>query len=161
MSQRERLLRRRRPPVSVDIRVDFSPEADAAFVAVEQAERELRMAPLPSHRDAARAKLEEAKTATGLFVETLQVSPIPAPTYEALIAENPPTEDNRARGLIWNPDTFAPALLAACVGQELPESERMTEKDWLDWLSIAGAGLSGDVIRLFQACLQVNGQALL
>lgn len=158
MSQRERLLQRRIPASRLPIRVDFSAEADAAFAAHAAAERDLQSAGFRPLADEVHARVEKTKAALAPFVEVLLVSPIPPPVYEQLILEHQPTDANRAQGLIWNPDTFAPALLAACVGQELPEGERMTEKDWIDWLSIPGAGLSGDLIRLFRTCLEVNGQ---
>jgi hypothetical protein len=160
MSQRERLLKRRIPALQVSIRVDFSADADEAFAAHAAAERDLRSTRLRGLVDEARARVEELKAALAPFVEVLFVSPIPPVVYEQLILDHPPTIANREQGLIWNPATFAPALLAACVGQELPEGERMTEKDWTDWLSIAGAGVSGDLIRLFRTCLEVNGQVV-
>ena len=165
MSQRERLLGRRLPPERVTIRVDFSPEADAAYVAYESALRDLeiaesRSADPDSDLVAARALVDETLTALAPFQEVLVVSPVPPAEYEALIGEHPPTESQQALNYRWNPDSFIPALLAVCIGQDLPPEDRMSEKDWLDWTTTAAAGAAGEVMTLFATCLRVNDRSL-
>jgi len=161
MSQRERLLGRRIPPERVTIRVDFSDAADVAYAEYESALRDLQLA---ESRNAdltdARARLAESSAALAEFQEVLVVSPIPPADYEALIGEHPPTEQQQALNYRWDPDGFIPALLAACIGQELPPEDRMSEKDWLDWTTTAAVGAAGEVMALFAACLRVNDRSL-
>lgn len=161
MSQRERLLGRRIPPTPVAIRVVFSPEADAAFTAHEEAVRDLRSAEFrTADLDATRARVAETKAALEPFQEVLHISPLAANEYDELIGEHPPTEEQRAKNFTTNPDGFVPALLAACIGRDLPETERMSEKDWIDWMTTASAGVSGELMTLYQVCLQVNDRGL-
>jgi hypothetical protein len=161
MSQRERLLGRRVPPTRVAIRVDFSPEADAAFAAHEEAVRDLRTAEFrTADLEQIRARVAETKAALAQYQEILLVSAVAANEYDELIGAHPPTDKQREDGFVWNPDTFVPALLAACIGQELPEAERMSEKDWIDWTTTASAGVSGELVALYQACLQVNDRRI-
>lgn len=160
MSQRDRLLGRRIPPTPVAIRVDFSPEADTAFAAHEAALRDLETAESRGvDLDTVQALVAETKTALGLFQEILQVSPIPPSVYDDLIGEHPPTDKQREQSYSWNPDTFGPALLAACIGQDLPADERMSEKDWIDWASTPAAG-HGEYVSLVNTCLAVNDRTL-
>jgi hypothetical protein len=160
MSQRERLLARRVPPTRVAIRVDFSPESDVAFAAHEVALRDLQTAEFRSaDLSAARVRVEEARAGLEPFQEVLLVSPLAAHEYEQLVSEHPPTEQQRGKGHAWNTDSFVPALLAACIGQGLPEGERMTEKDWIDWTTTASAGVSGELVTLFNACLTANDRS--
>lgn len=141
----------------VGIRVDFSAVADAAFAAHEQAVQDLRSATFrAASLDEARARVAETEAALAPFREVLRAGPIAPIAYEELVRAHPPSAEQRAQGQVWDPETFTPALLAACIGQELPEGERMTEQDWADWMSTAGAGVSADLVALFRACLQVN-----
>lgn len=136
--------------MQVEIRVDFSAAADAAFAAHERAVRDLHLA-----RPDARARVAETEAALAPFQVVLRAGPITPTAYEELVRAHPPTAEQRVQGQVWDPETFTPALLAACLGQELPEGERMTERDWSDWMSTAGAA-SADLVALFRACLQVN-----
>lgn len=160
MSQRDRLLGRRIPPTTVTLRVDFSPAADAAFVELEQAEHALRVAELHAVDPvAARERVEQAKTALDPFLERLTVAPLAADRYEELVGEHPPTDAQRSQRQTWNTVSFVPALLAACIGQDLPEDERMTEKDWAEWASTASASASGELVTLFNACIRANDRS--
>jgi len=160
MSQRDRLLGRRIPPTPVAIRVDFSLEADAAFAEHEKALRDLETAEARGADHATAQDLAaETRVALAPFQEVLQVSPIPPSTYDDLIGEHPPTDEQRAQNYSWNPNTFGPALLAACIGQDLPDDARMSEKDWLAWASTAAAG-HGEYVALVNTCLAVNDRTL-
>lgn len=160
MSQRERLLGRRVPPTPVAIRVDFSSEADVAFAAHERALQDLRTAEFRGgDLDEARARVAETKAALAPHQEVLHVAPIAPSEYDALIGEHPPTKEQREQGATWNTETFLPALLAACIGQDLPPTERMSEKDWIDWTTTASAGVSGELVVLYQTCLRVNDRS--
>jgi hypothetical protein len=160
MSQRDRLLSRRIPALRVPTRVAYSAEAEEAFRAHDEAVQDLRSASFRlASLDEVRARVAETKAALEPFQEILHVSPLPTPTYEALVAAHPPTAADPP-GSSWHTDTFVPALLAACVGQDVPEGERMSEQDWADWIATAGAGVVGDLNPLFRAALQVNNPAL-
>lgn len=161
MSQRERMLGRRIPPTPVEIRVGFSPEADAAFAAYKAAlqERELAEA-RNAGLDEADALVAETKAALGEYQEVLQVSPIPPSLYDELIGEHPPTDEQRAQHYSWNPDTFGPALLAACIGQELPDTERMSEMDWIAWAAGTASAGHAEYVLLVNTCLEVNDRTL-
>jgi hypothetical protein len=161
MSQRERLLGRRIPPTRVSIRVDFSAEADEAFAAHEEAVRDLQTAELrTADLEQARTRVAETKAALESYQEVLLVSALAANEYDELIGQHPPTDQQRELGYSWNPDGFVPALLAACIGQELPETERMSEKDWIDWTTTASAAVSGELVTLYRTCLQVNDRSI-
>lgn len=160
MSQRDRMLGRRIPPTPVSIRVDFGPESEAAFAEHETALRDLETAESRGvDYAAAQACVDETKAALEPYQEILQVSPIPPSVYDDLIGENPPTDEQRKQNYSWNPDTFGPALLAACIGQELPDNDRMSEKDWIAWASGSGAG-HGEYVALVNTCLAVNDRTL-
>jgi len=161
MSQRERMLGRRIPPTPVVIRVDFGPDADEAFAAHEAALRDLNFAESRgADLDAARDRVAETKDNLDPFQEVLYVSALPPAVYDELIGEHPPTDEQRTRNYQWDPQTFAPALLAACIGQELPDEERMSEKDWTDWASISSATVNGEFVTLVNTCLAVNDRAI-
>jgi hypothetical protein len=160
MSQRERLLGRRIPPMRITIRVDFSAEADGAFAVHEAALRDLADAESRgADLVAERVRVEETRAALAPYREVLVVSPLPAAEYEDLIVEHPPTEAQRALGYIWNPDGFMPALLAACIGQDLPPEDRLSAKDWIDWATTAGSAAGGELTALFAACIRINDRA--
>ena len=160
MSQRERLLGRRIPPTRITIRVDFSAEADEAYAAFESALRDLESAESRgADLVAAHTRAEEARAALAPFREVLVISPLAPDKYEELIGEHPATEEQQGRGYAWNPDTFVPALMAACIGQDLPPEDRLSEKDWLDWATTAHTGVAGELMAIYQACLQVNDRS--
>ncbi|HLS44285.1 MAG TPA: hypothetical protein VK045_02515 [Ornithinicoccus sp.] len=160
MSQRDRLLGRRIPPTPVAIRVDFSPEADAAYAEHESALRDLETAESRgADLAAAKARVEQAAAALAPHQEVLHVAPIPPSQYDELVGEHPPTDEQRARNYQWNPDTFGPALLAACIGQDLPPDERMSEKDWIDWAA-SGASGHAEYVLLVNTALEVNSRTV-
>lgn len=64
-------------------------------------------------------------------------------TYDALITANPPTAEQRVAGGAYNPDTFAPALLArVCVEPKIDEDH------WTEIFATEGWG-HGEVGSLF------------
>lgn len=161
MSQRERMLGRRIPPTPVAIRVDFGPDADAAYAAHEEALRDLQIAETRgADLTTARARVDETKAALADYQEILHISALPPAVYDELIGEHPPTDEQRAKNYQWNPETFAPALLAACIGQDLPDEERMSEKDWIDWTTLTAAAQNGEFVMLVNTCLEVNQRTI-
>lgn len=158
MSQRERLLGRRLPPTEVVIRVEFGADAEAADAEHRDATTTVTNLRLMGV-DASEAEVRVAAAREALlpFCEVLQVHPIAADLFEQLVGDHPPTDEQRARGDQWNVNTFAPALLAACIGQD--EVDPMTEKDWREWWTTPRAAAAGELGKLFDTCLQVNDRS--
>ncbi len=153
MSQRDRLLGRQIPPTEVRIRIDYTtPGVDRLFTEL-QAAAVAENAATPEGLERFRA----AQAACDPYSEVLAVSAIPANEYDALVSEHPPSTDQREIGHVWNPDTFWPALLAACIGQNAVDP--MTEKDWAEWGRIPGAAASGEIGALFAICLSMNDRS--
>ena len=70
--------------------------------------------------------------------------------FEELLAEHKPTHAQREAGADWNPDTFRPALIAACA-----VDAGMSAEEWAQLL--AGEQWStGDRRRLFELALEAN-----
>ena len=82
--------------------------------------------------------------------EQIVLRAMPPADYERLIAAHPPTDEQRGKGEIWDPDSFRPALLAACADGD------MTEQDWVAFLAehVSAAERQG----LYVAALAVNEQ---
>lgn len=81
---------------------------------------------------------------------------ISSKAYDKLVAENPPTPKQRDQGAMYNPDTFAPALISACSLDpklSLEEATEITTSD--EWSSGETGGLFVECIRLCQAGLDV------
>lgn len=152
MSQRDRLLGRRLPPIPVRIRIDYtSPGVEVLFAALASAR-----AATDAATDAGQARVAAAQAACDPYCEMLLVSGIPPTQYDELVSAHPPTDANRAAGHQWAPE-FVPALLAACIGQDAVDP--MTEKDWAEWMRLPGAAASGEMSMLFQVCLDVNDRS--
>lgn len=95
----------------------------------------------------AQAELDrlEAEAAERTIVLTFRG--LPRKAYEQLIVDHPPTKDQKAKGMEYNVDTFAPALVSACSVDGMPvEDARMLLEEW----NQTEAGM------LFGAALAVN-----
>lgn len=76
--------------------------------------------------------------------------------YDKLVAEHVPTAKQREQGALYNPDTFAPALISACSLEPKLSVEEATEITTSDeWSSGETGGLFVECIRLCQAGLDV------
>lgn len=157
MSQRERLLGRRLPPTTVRIRVDFSTESDSIRAELESAQRALAEAVTAEEVASARQRVDTCQARWDACHEVLTVNPLAPHAYDELISAHPPTDEQRDHGFEWNPDTFVPALLAACIGQDADDP--MTEQDWAEWISTPQAAASGEVALLVHTCIQVNDRS--
>ena len=152
MSARERLLSRRVPPVVVTIRADFSPESDAAQAEVDAASRALHDAEARgADLTAARERLEAAQAAMAPYVEVLQAVPLPPHEYEALVSAHPAADS------AWDPETFVPALMAACLLQD--GEPVMSAEDWAEWARTPGAASSGELVTIFNLCAAINDRS--
>jgi hypothetical protein len=156
VSRRERLGKRKLPSATVSIRLDpTSTEADDAREDLRQAEFELRLAEeSPDHTrlPALREAVEAAQARVDAAFEYFVINAIPAPEFEALIHDHPPTADQRKEGFSWNRESFFPALLAACVeGSE-------SAQDWADMLK-DGTFILGEWTALISTALQLNDRS--
>lgn len=81
--------------------------------------------------------------------QTFTLRSIGAPAWSALIGEHPPTDDQRASGYVYNPDTFPYAAVAASiVDPEGATAESVT--------ALAGRLSGGRWANLWQACREIN-----
>lgn len=118
-----------------------------AQVALDEAEADGKKATIT----AARRRLEQAQAALDAVSVSLLVRHIPAPAYNALLDEHPPTARNEDDGQPYNPSTFAPALVRACLAEP-----RLTDEEFGEmWERLT----SPEATVLFTAALIVNGQA--
>lgn len=149
MSLRDRLLARKLPTATVTIRVDFTPEADAADTELADATRALRLA---EYRDPGadhtglRARVDAAQAAVDSHCETIRLHALPPAEFEALIAAHPPPDGSRDG---WDETTLRAPLVAACAEGD------MTEDDWAELLT-KGPVTTGEARALFAAALGVN-----
>lgn len=74
--------------------------------------------------------------------------------YDVLVAVHPPTADQKKDQMTYNPDTFGPALIAACsVSPSLTPNEAKELWDSDEWSR-------GEVMALFSAAVEVNSKGL-
>ena len=74
--------------------------------------------------------------------------------YDDLISKHPPTPKQKRDGATYNPDTFAPALVAACMTEpkiDLEDAQALWESE--DWSR-------GELTELFLASVQINQAGL-
>lgn len=129
MGLKDRLATRKRPTATYQLRIDSDEVARSELAAAETAGD------------------EDRKVATRLAVEAcyeqLTIVALPPVDMEELREAHPPTDEQRKKhGALFNPTTFIPALLAACVESDV------TEEDWAQYTS-TGAMTSGEVTDLF------------
>jgi hypothetical protein len=86
------------------------------------------------------------------FVVTLKA--VGSKAYDDLMANHPPTPDQKKDGAQYNPDTFGPALIAACSFEPYltpkEASELWNSEDWS----------RGEVMELFIAAVEVCSKGL-
>lgn len=84
----------------------------------------------------------------------VKLKAIGSSAYDQLIAQYPPTPKQRKDGATYNPDTFAPALVAACMTEpalDLEDAQALWESS--DWSR-------GELTELFLAAVQINQAGL-
>lgn len=106
--------------------------------------------------EAAEQRVEQAREAAADAVVTLTLQALPRPEYEQLLLAHPPTRQQAEEKQTYNVDTFAPALVAACVVDpdtgERPLSEQDVAELFAEWNQ-------GEVAGLWQRAVQVCTQA--
>jgi len=74
--------------------------------------------------------------------------------YDAIVTEHQPTKEQKKEGNQWNPDTFPPALIAACsVDPRLTVEQATSLWESEDWSQ-------GELMGLFIAAVKLNNEGL-
>jgi hypothetical protein len=102
------------------------------------------------HEAAQRAAAADAKRKAAEV--RIHLRALPPDVYDALQLQHPPTDEQEKRGMIWNPHTFFPALLAACSVKPLSEEQAA---------AIISAGNAGDVAKMMGVCRTLNEHSAL
>lgn len=142
------LARKNHPSVTYLALLD-DPGQAAAVLA--EARAQLRMAKAAGE-DAAPAQVavDQAQAQLDACWQPIVLKSIPAAQLTALIDEHPPTKEQKAEGAQWNPETFQPALIAACA-----QDAGMTAEQWAHELT-SGRWSTAERNELFGKCLEVN-----
>lgn len=173
MGLRERLNARQLPQVTVPLRMDFGPDSDAALKEFTTADAALADAKLRNLPDLAglERRVKSAREALRPFYDRLLVRALPSDEMDALVAAHPPSEEQRAKAkekggdAAWNPDTFAPALLAACVAPEDPDRPGRPDRDdpgvsEAEWATLMKGPVSAGELRyLINTALDINDRS--
>ena len=77
--------------------------------------------------DSVRGEAERAKADLEKCFYWIRFQGLPEADFDALVNEHPPTDEQRARGEKWNPETFPYALLVACI---LDDDSGMDADEW-------------------------------
>lgn len=134
MGLKDRLSARRRPTATYSLRIDDDTTARAELGAARAAGDETRIV--------------AAQQAIEACYEQVTLTALPPADLETLIAEHPAPEELRGKS-VFNPATFIPALLAACVDSDV------TEADWAEYIT-AGAMTFGEVTDLYNTVWELN-----
>jgi hypothetical protein len=166
-------LRSRKKPVSRRVAIATDSElADAlnsAKLRVAQLHEQLKTDPKVS-RDVPDAEDEVARLEDEIepHLAWFVARNMGVGAYEDLQSAHPPTPDqvkeNRKKGLdlSWNPDTFPPALLAACVLYEMPTEDggeptlEPLSEDFVKEMWDSPEWNQAEVMALFQAAIEVH-----
>lgn len=157
MGLRDRLRERQPPRATVALRIDGSAEAE---------ENERRLVRLRDMLEAAQergdthtvaalsAELTERVAKAEAAYEFVTVKAITPVEMEELLAEHPPTDEQRTADphVGFDKTTFYPALLAACC-----ETDE-TEEDWADIIS-SGDMVLGEITTLVNVALDLNDRS--
>ena len=85
---------------------------------------------------------------------TLSLKAISASAYDQLLADNPPTKEQSVEGSGYNPETFAPAIIAAVVRDPELTPDQAAEI----WNGEAWS--RGELRDLFMACVNLCAKGL-
>lgn len=111
-------------------------------------------------KKAARATLDSLLTKKrrtkelSLGDQTLLFEALGSKEYDDLVSEHPPTKDQKAEGAVWNPDTFAPALVSSC------SVEPKIDLDSANAIFVSDAWSRGELSDLFMAVVRLNAEGL-
>lgn len=148
-SLRDRLSKKCHPTATYLVLLDDPAEPAAALAAARQEVRLVKAAgqePTPELL----VTVEEAEARVAACWQPIVVRSIPAEQLTALVAEHPPTKEQKTEAAQWNPETFQPALIAACA-----QDAGMTAEQWAHELT-SGRWSTAERNELFGKCLEVN-----
>jgi hypothetical protein len=137
MGLKDRLSSRRRPTATYALRIDDDTVARAELGAARAVGDESRIV--------------AAQEAVEACYEQVTLTALAPADMEALLADHPAPEPLQGKS-IFNPVTFIPALLAACVDSDV------TEADWAEYVT-TGAMTFGEVTDLFNTVWELNYRA--
>lgn len=156
VSLRDRLRERELPQATVGIRIDWSEESYRLHRELDRQEQHLALAEAGNHADVdeVRARTNELRARIDSMYEMVTIRALPAADMERLLAEHPPTDEQRTQDptVNFNRLTFFPALLAACV--EGPE----TEQDWAEMIE-SGELVIGELNALIGTAMEINDRS--
>lgn len=132
MSLRERMRAKAPAATTHSLRIEDDTVARAELAAAQT--------------DGGPERIREAREAVNACYEELQITALAPDDMEALISQHPPLDGQQT---LWNPATFVPALLAACIGGDA------TEDDWRSWTT-TGPMSTGETNALFDKVYGVN-----
>lgn len=159
MSLRDQLRGRPLPTEVVRLPTDSAVYArcDQALAAAQSALDEGRGRGLDT--GGLRARVAEAQTALdACSVISVTLRALSAPEWEALVELHPATDEQQGRGAQWNPATFRPALLAACVVPPEDETEPLDAEYW-ERVVKDGELAAGEFNALCNAAVMLNLRA--
>ncbi|KRC53933.1 MULTISPECIES: hypothetical protein [unclassified Nocardioides] len=96
---------------------------------------------------AAQAVVDEKTAAAADLAIEFHLRAMRPDRYDALQRAHPPTDDQAKLGMVFNPETFFPALVASCSVKPLTVDQAT---------DIVNAGTRGDAGRLFMVCRNLN-----
>lgn len=134
MGLKDRLTARKRPATTYALRIDDDTIARSELAAALAAGDEGRVV-------AAREAVEACH-------EQVTVTALPPAELEELLEAHPPLPADQAKKM-FNPVTFVPALLAACVDSDIDE------QSWAEFTT-TGAMTRGEVADLFNTVWDIN-----
>lgn len=100
------------------------------------------------------ARTKEVEITFGDEPATVLLRAIGNTTYDRLLTEHPPTKEQKEEDATYNPDTFAPALIASVLAEPKLTVEEATEMYNSDEWS------RGELLNLFTECIIVCSEGL-
>lgn len=134
MSLKARLGSRKRPTDVYALRIDDDTAARRELAAAMDA-------------DADPSRVEAARAAVDACYEQVTITALAPVDMEDLLEAHPPVDPERKT--MFNPVTFVPALLAACVESDV------TKEDWAEYTT-KGPMTTGEANELFRVVWELN-----
>lgn len=132
-------------------------DSTEALVVADAQRREAKRASLDLLKNKRRAEQEFEFTldnGDGPETYTMLMRALPSREWDKLVTDNPPTKDQKADAMTYNPDKFGPALLSRVVVDPV-----MTENDWADiWLSSEWS--KGELQEIFWSAVGICNRGL-
>jgi hypothetical protein len=94
-------------------------------------------------------RTKEVDIPIGESVLSIVVGSINTKAYDDLVSEHPPSKKDKDSGAMWNVETFAPAVMAACtINPPMTEEQALELWNSDDWSR-------GELFDWFMACIDV------